>query len=105
MGNAGLLQFFGNNDATTLDYLSHRLGKSTIVQVSQSETTAEQRANALSGKSTQMHTVELMTGDEIGRFFSRQSKAQVLLWPGSDPIALDRVEYYHDPFFARKFDP
>lgn len=105
MGNAGLLQFFGNNDTTTLDYLSHRLGKSTIVQVSQSETTAEQRANALTGKSTQMHTVELMTGDEIGRFFSRQSKAQVLLWPGSDPIALDRVEYFQDPFFARKFDP
>jgi type IV secretion system protein VirD4 len=59
----------------------------------------------LTGKSTQLHTVELMTGDEIGRFFSRQSKAQVLLWPGSDPIALDRVEYYSDPFFARKFDP
>jgi type IV secretion system protein VirD4 len=105
MGNAGLLQFFGNNDATTLDYLAHRLGKSTIIQISQSETTTEQRATGVTGKSAQMHTVELMTGDEIGRFFSRQSKAQVLLWPGSDPIAIDRVAYYSDPFFARKFDP
>jgi type IV secretion system protein VirD4 len=105
MGNAGLLQFFGNNDSTTLDYLSHRLGKSTIVQVSQAETTVEQRAKALTGQTTQMHTVELMTGDEIGRFFSRESKAQILHWPGSDPIALDRVEYHDHRFFKGKFDP
>lgn len=104
MGNAGLMQFFGNNDATTLEYLSSRLGKSTIIQVSKGETTLGQKANALTGETAQMHTVELMTADEIGRFFSRQSKAQLLLWPGSDPIAIDRVEYYSDPFFAKKFD-
>ena len=105
MGNAGLLQIFGNNDLTTLDYLAKRLGKSTIVQVSKGELTLEQIAEGRTGETAQLHTVELMTGDEIGRFFSRQSKAQVLLWPGSDPIAIDRVEYYSDPFFSQKFDP
>jgi type IV secretion system protein VirD4 len=105
MGNAGLLQFFGNNDATTLDYISHRLGKSTIEQVSKAEITPEQLARGLTGETIQMHTVELMTADEIGRFFSRQKKTQLLLWPGSDPIAIDRVEYYDEPFFSRKFDP
>jgi len=105
MGNAGLIQCFGNNDLTTLDYLSRRLGKSTIVQVSKSEVTMKQIAEGLTGQTAQLHETELMTSDEIGRFFSRQSNAQILLWPGSDPIAIDRVQYYDDPFFARKFDP
>jgi type IV secretion system protein VirD4 len=104
MGNAGLTQFFGNNDATTLEYLSNRLGKSTIVQTSQGEITLEQQSRGFSGETAQLHTVELMTADEIGRFFSRQSKAQLLLWPGYDPIAIERAEYYKDPFFAGKFD-
>jgi type IV secretion system protein VirD4 len=105
MGNAGLLQFFGNNDLTTLEYLSKRLGKSTIMQVSQGEISAQQSAGGFTGQSNQLHTVELMTPDEIARFFSRQSNAQILIWPGADPIAIDRVRYYSDPFFAGKFDP
>ena len=34
MGNAGILQFFGNNDLTTLEWISKRLGTTTIEQVS-----------------------------------------------------------------------
>lgn len=103
MGNAGLLQFFGNNDLTTLQYLAQRLGRTTIVQVSQSEVTSQQTAQGLTGKSTQLHETELMTSDEIGRFFSRQSDAQILLWPGVEPIAIDRIKYHKHPFFAGKF--
>jgi type IV secretion system protein VirD4 len=105
MGNAGLLQFFGNNDLTTLQHLSQRLGRSTILQVSKGEISTDQGANGFTGESTQLHANELMTPDEIGCFFSRQSNAQILLWPGSDPIAIDRVKYYDHPFFAAKFDP
>ena len=32
MGNAGVLQFFGNNDLTTLEWISKRLGTTTIEQ-------------------------------------------------------------------------
>ena len=104
MGNAGLLQFFGNNDLTTLQYLAQRLGKSTILQVSKGEISVSQGAGGFTGESTQLHTIELMTADEVARFFSRQSNAQLLLWPGADPIALDRVRYFDDGFFAGKFD-
>lgn len=104
MGNAGLLQFFGNNDLTTLEYLSRRLGKSTILSVSKGEISVEQTAGGFTGELTSLQTSELMTADEVARFFSRQSAAQLLLWPGADPIALDRVRYYDDPFFAGKFD-
>jgi len=105
MGNAGLIQFFGNNDLTTLQYLSQRLGKSTIMQVSKGEISSSQAAGGFTGESTQLHTIELMTSDEVSRFFSRQSNAQIILWPGSDPITLDRVRYHNDTFFAGKFDP
>jgi type IV secretion system protein VirD4 len=105
MGNAGLLQFFGNNDLTTLEYIAKRLGKSTLLQVSKGEVSVAQVAGGFTGESTQLHTTELMTADEVGRFFSRQSDAQLLLWPGVDPIALDRAKYHKHPFFAGKFDP
>jgi type IV secretion system protein VirD4 len=105
MGNAGLMQFFGNNDLTTLDYLAHRLGKTTVLQLSRGEISESQRAGGFTGESHQLSTIELMTADEVGRFFSRQSDTQLLLWPGSDPIAIDRVRYFDHPFFAGKFDP
>jgi len=104
MGNAGLLQFFGNNDLTTLEYLSKRLGKSTIVQINQSEVTTPQKAQGLTGQSMSLHETELMASDEIGTFFSRQSETQLLLWPGAPPIAIDRVKYHKHTFFGGKYD-
>jgi len=105
LGNAGLLQFFGNNDLFTLDHLSHRLGKSSIVHVSRGELSSAQKAGGFTGETEQLQVMELMTGEEIARFFSRQTNAQVLIWPGSDPIAIDRVRYHDHPYFAGKFDP
>ena len=105
MGNAGLLQFFGNADLTTLDYISKRLGRSTILTVSQGEISEEQAAGGFTGESNQLQINELMTADEVSRFFSRQSNAQLLIWPGADPIAIDRVRYYENPYFAGKFTP
>ena len=103
MGNAGLLQFFGNNDLTTLDYIAKRLGRSTIQTVSQGEVSMGQTTGGFTGESAQLQASELMTADEVGRYFSRQSDAQVLFWPGADPIAADRVRYFNSPFFAGKF--
>jgi type IV secretion system protein VirD4 len=105
LGNAGLLQFFGNNDLTTLEYLSKRLGKSTILQVSKGEVSTAQVAGGFTGESTQFQMNELMTSEEIGRFFARQTSTQLILWPGSSPIAIDRVKYYENPWFQGKFDP
>jgi type IV secretion system protein VirD4 len=105
LGNAGLLQFFGNYDLTTLEYIARRLGKSSIQQISQSQVSVGHAAGGFTGETNQLHTTELMTADEIARFFSRQSNAQLLLWPGTDPIAIDRVRYYDHPFFAGKFAP
>jgi type IV secretion system protein VirD4 len=105
MGNAGLVQAFANADMTTLEYLSKRLGQTTIMQASKGEISVQQSAGGFTGESTQLHTAPLMTPDEIEKHFSRQSGAQLLLWPGADPIAIDRVKYFEDPYFSGKFDP
>jgi type IV secretion system protein VirD4 len=105
MGNAGLLQAFGNADLTTLKYLSERLGQSTVITVSKGEISQSQAANGFTGESVSQTLVPLMTPDEIGRYFSRRSGAQLLLWPGSHPIAADRVDYFSHPLFEGKFQP
>lgn len=105
LGNAGLTQWFGVNDLTTLEYLSKRLGKTTLDVFSQGEISRSKAAEGFSGRSLSKQVVELMTPEEIGRFFSRQSGRQLVLWPGTDPIAIERLNYDSDPLLSGKFDP
>jgi type IV secretion system protein VirD4 len=105
IGNSGLMRFFANNDLASLEWASKKLGKSTIMQVSKGEISVQQSAGGFTGESNQLHTTELMTPDEIEKFFSRQSGNQLVLWPGAPPMAMERIKYYEDPFFKGKFDP
>jgi type IV secretion system protein VirD4 len=45
-----------------------------------------------------------MNAEEVSRYFSRQSKRQLIFWPGSNPIALDRLIYYSDTHFEGQWD-
>lgn len=109
LANAGVTQFFGNNDLTTLEYLSKRLGKTTITSLSKGElSTGEKGIGEKKGITIQLQETALMNPEEIAVAFSRQSQNQLILWPGVEPIALDRVEYHdikHHPYFAGTFDP
>jgi len=44
MGNAGVMQFFGNNDVTTLEWITRRLGKTVVSVVTGNESFSEQHA-------------------------------------------------------------
>ena len=48
-GNAGILQFFGNNDLETLEYVSRRLGKTRIEVARQNEVGPEQAQSGFPG--------------------------------------------------------
>ncbi|MEO9960564.1 MAG: type IV secretory system conjugative DNA transfer family protein [Nisaea sp.] len=41
LGNAGLLQFFGNSDSTTLTYISERLGKTELIRETETQSDTE----------------------------------------------------------------
>lgn len=95
-GNAGVLQFFGNNDMETLEYISRRLGK-TIVRVTRGgEVGEEQRKQGLEGASQSGELFPLLTPEEINRLFQRDDrlKRQLVMWAGFDPMILQRVEYF-----------
>ena len=47
--NAGILQFFGNNDVTTTEYISRRLGKTRIAVTREGEVAPEQQEHGLTG--------------------------------------------------------
>jgi type IV secretion system protein VirD4 len=95
-GNAGVLQFFGNNDLMTLDYLSRRLGKTVVAVTREGEAGPEQRAAGLSGKSVSLELHDLLTPDEASRLFARSDplKRQLVIWAGYHPMILQRVEYF-----------
>jgi type IV secretion system protein VirD4 len=95
-GNAGILQFFGNNDLMTTEYVSKRLGKTIVTVTRQNETAPEQRASGVDGRSESQEQYDLLTPDEVSRQFARDDrlKRQLVIWAGHHPMILQRVEYF-----------
>jgi len=109
-GNAGILQFFGNNDVTTCEYISKRLGKTRVEVARTGEVAPEQSALGLAGKTSSVELHDMLTSEEISRQFARNDrlKRQLVLWAGYHPMILQRVEYYDEkspvyPVFEGKF--
>ena len=97
-GNAGLIQCFGNNDLTTTEYLSKRLGKTQVRVARMGEVADEQKNKGLSGQSETIEIYDLLTPDEIMRQFARSDRLQrqLVLWAGYHPMMLQRV-IWHNP--------
>ena len=109
-GNAGILQFFGNNDVTTTEYISRRLGKTRVEVARLGEVAPEQSALGLDGKTNSIELHDLLTPEEITRQFARSDrlKRQLVLWAGYHPMVLQRVEYFDEkspiyPTFKGKY--
>jgi type IV secretion system protein VirD4 len=95
-GNAGILQFFGNNDLATTEYISKRLGKTQVETERLGEVERKQQELGLSGKTSSVELHDLLTPEEISRQFARSDrlKRQLVLWAGYHPMILQRVEYF-----------
>lgn len=96
-GNAGLMQFFGNNDQTTTEYISKRLGKTQVEVARTGEVAQDQQSKGLSGRSETIELYDLLTPDEITRQFARDDrlKRQLVMLAGRHPLMIQRV-VYHD---------
>jgi len=95
-GNAGIAQFFGNNDLTSTEYASRRLGKTQVEVARVGEVAQDQQNKGLSGRSETIELYDLLTPDEIMRQFARDDhlKRQLIFWAGHHPMMLQRVMYY-----------
>jgi type IV secretion system protein VirD4 len=106
LGNAGVIQFFGNNDMTTLDFISKRLGKTAIRMKKEADTTHEQRSKGASGESWAVELYDLLTAEEASRYFGRDDpqRRQLIIWAGQPPMVLQRLVYHADPIFEEKYE-
>jgi type IV secretion system protein VirD4 len=103
MANAGVLQFFGNSDLTTLEWISKRLGSTTIRVASKGEVGFKQAAvEGKTGESWANDVRPLLAVDEIAKIFSRDDPLcrQLVIWAGRDPMILQRAYYDKHEVFA-----
>jgi type IV secretion system protein VirD4 len=107
IGNSQFVQLFGNNDLETLNWVSDRLGTTTVVVEEIARTTHDQRQRGATGESLRLQVDKLLTGEEVARYFGRQAeqKRQLVIHAGGDPLILGRVNYDDANFLQGAFDP
>lgn len=98
LGNAGIVQFFGNNDLTTLKWLSERLGQTTIQAHSRlaARVVSTDDDSRTRDVSTSQHN--LLTAEEAARFFGRDDPRlrQLVIWAGRRMPFLVLQRAYYD---------
>lgn len=106
LGNAGMMVFFGNNDMTTLDYISKRCGQTSLIVERSSQVTTQQRAGGATGASWSVEVRELLTPEEASRFLGRDDREQrqLIIRSGLPPAMIRRVKYDKHEFFKGKFE-
>ena len=112
MGNAGVLQFFGNNDLTTLEWISKRCDKTSIRSRRDSSIANSQERGGASGENWATEIYDLVTPGEAARLFGRDDPLlrQLVIVAGRPPIVLQRAFYdkhhlFRDDQGREMFDP
>lgn len=91
LGNAGLVTCFGNSDATTLDYVSRRLGTISIRESNNVPTTSAMLGHGDDGTRSQVKSVPLLAPFEVALQFGRSTDMQLVMVPDRVPAAIERV--------------
>ena len=106
LGNAGVIQVLGGADLTTLEWISKRLGQTSVMVEGLRALTPEglNKGEVVHGKSHAM--AALLEPVEISEKFSRSDKRarELLLLAGERPIVLSKVVSYRDAPFAGRMD-
>lgn len=93
LGNAGIVQAFGNADVTTTEHLSKMMGATQVVERQEVRVTGGAMAHGDLGRRENLRGVRLLDANEITRWFSRESGRQLVLSPGRPPIYMQRLPF------------
>ncbi|MEM7601420.1 MAG: type IV secretory system conjugative DNA transfer family protein [Verrucomicrobiota bacterium] len=106
LGNSGIIQCFGIVDYQTSEWISKYLGKTTIRVAERNSTSVEQKNKGQSGVNYRTHHQELMSPEEVRRYFARDDhmNRQLICIPGKRPWITSRVHYDSHSLFAGRFD-
>lgn len=98
IGNAAVVQFFGNSDLTTLKYMTELTGKVAVRVKSSSKGTFEAEKGGATGTSISVQSFDLLPVHEARTVFDRddEHRRQLLIYQGLGPIVASRIRYFED---------
>jgi type IV secretion system protein VirD4 len=91
LGNAGVIQAFGNADVTTTEHLSKLLGTTQVIERQAVRLSGQAMSHGDPGVREHLRSVRLLDASEITRHFSRESNRQLALVPGRPPVYMERL--------------
>ena len=91
------MQFFGNNDLATTEFISKLLGKTHVEVARVGEVAQDQQNKGLSGRSETVELYDLLTPNEVSLQYARDDRLQrqLVMWAGHHPMMMQRV-VWHD---------
>lgn len=93
LGNAGIVQAFGNADLTTTEHLSKMLGHCQVIERQDVRISGSAMAHGDDGVREHIRSTRLLDPNEITTLFSRETGRQLILMPGRPPIYLERLSH------------
>lgn len=93
LGNAGVIQAFGNADLTTTEHLSKLLGSTQVIERQAVRLSGQAMSQGDSGIREHLRGVRLLDPNEITTLFSRETIRQLVLVPGRPAIYMDRLPH------------
>jgi type IV secretion system protein VirD4 len=96
LGNAGIVEAFGNSDMTTLDYLSKRLGNTMAQQIQPDNPNLPAQQGGAGRERETIITAPLMAPHEIAQAFTRKRQNKLVLYADANgPFQVRRI-YWKD---------
>jgi type IV secretion system protein VirD4 len=92
LGNAGVIQSFGNADVTTTEHLSKLLGTTQVMERQEVRVTGGAMAHGDMGRRENLRGVRLLDANEITLWFARETRRQLIIVPGRPPIYMQRLD-------------
>ncbi len=92
LGNAGVLQAFGNSDLTTTEYLSKLIGMTQVVERQEIRVSGSAMAHGDLGRRENLRGVRLLEPNEITQHFARETRRQLIFAAGRPPIYMQRLD-------------
>ena len=104
IGNAGVMTYWANSDKMTLDYVSDKLGQTSVVVDRKSDTTMNQRLAGSIGSRDELRVQKLAPPHELEAMLERDKRRILVKVAGQSPVILQRIHYYEDAPFKGLFD-
>ncbi|MGO9475577.1 MAG: type IV secretory system conjugative DNA transfer family protein [Rhodomicrobium sp.] len=104
IGNAGVLTFFGNSDARTLDYISKKLGGTGMIIERASGAGMTAIYGGAKAIQEDIRESPLLHPHEIEQLFAREKNRVLVTVAGRKPFVVQRAIYHKDALFKGLFD-